>query len=336
MVRSVRCPGGEVHEERTVGHQSLLLADPADGVVGEVLGEVVALLGRRGRLDGRRPVVQRRLVLVVLAADEAVERLEAATGRGPCVERAHRRRLPHRHLVALAELGGRVAVQLQRHRQRRLRVRPHRAVARRRRRGLGDAAHPDRVVVAAGEHRLASRRTQRGRVEAVVAEAGRREPFSVRRVAGSPECRRGAEPDVVEQHDQHVRRAVWRQQRFDRRVRRVGVLRVVGRQSRRRTIRDRQHRAGMAIGTVGHEDSSGQNGFLQNLGHVDPSRHRPERANVVAADARTHRPLKRAGRLSRKAVRPSSASELAHAAVRAVSNSSSGPGSATARSKPSL
>ena len=123
-------PRREVDEERLVGHERLLLADPADRAVGEVLGEVVALLGRRGRLDRGRALVQRRVPLVVLAADEAVERLEPAAARRPRVERAHRRGLPHRHLVALAELRRRVAVELQRHRQRRLRVRPQRAVAR--------------------------------------------------------------------------------------------------------------------------------------------------------------------------------------------------------------
>ena len=46
VVRCMRRPGREVHEERLVRHQRLLLAHPADGVVGQVLGEVVALLGR--------------------------------------------------------------------------------------------------------------------------------------------------------------------------------------------------------------------------------------------------------------------------------------------------
>ena len=153
-------PGREVDEERLVRHQRLLLADPADAVVGQVLGEVIALLGRRRRLDRRRAVVQGRVPLVVLAADEPVELLEPAPAGRPRVERPHRRRLPHRHLVALAELRRRVAVQLQRHRQRRLGVRAQRAVARRRGRRLGDPAHPHRMVVAARQQRLpASART---------------------------------------------------------------------------------------------------------------------------------------------------------------------------------
>ena len=153
VVRGMGRPVGEVHEERLVGHQRLLLTHPADGPVGQVLGQVVALLGRRRRLDRGRPVVQRRVPLVVLAADEPVERLEPATTRRPGVERPHRRRLPHRHLVALAELRRRVAVQLHRHRQRRLGVRTQRVVPGRRRRRLGDAAHPDRMVVASRQQR---------------------------------------------------------------------------------------------------------------------------------------------------------------------------------------
>ena len=120
VVRGVGRARGVVDEERLVGHQRLLLLDPVDGVVGHVLGEVVALLGRPVGLDGHRVLVDRRRVLVRLAADEAVEVLEAGAGR-PRIERAHGARLPHRHLVALAELRGRVAVQLQRLGERRAR-----------------------------------------------------------------------------------------------------------------------------------------------------------------------------------------------------------------------
>ena len=49
VVRGVRGPGREVGEERLVGHQRLLLADPLDRAVGHVVGEVVALLGACGR-----------------------------------------------------------------------------------------------------------------------------------------------------------------------------------------------------------------------------------------------------------------------------------------------
>ena len=76
VVRRMGRARREVHEERPIRHQRLLLADPADGVVGQVLGQVVALLRRGRRLDRRRAAVQRRVPLVVLAADEPVEGLE--------------------------------------------------------------------------------------------------------------------------------------------------------------------------------------------------------------------------------------------------------------------
>ena len=79
VVRGVRRARRVVDEERLVGHQRLLLADPVDGVVGHVLGEVVALLGRPVGLDRHGVLVDRRRVLVRLAADEAVEVLEAAS-----------------------------------------------------------------------------------------------------------------------------------------------------------------------------------------------------------------------------------------------------------------
>ena len=242
VVRRVRRARREVGEERLVGHQRLLLADPLDRLVGHVAHEVVALLGRAVGLDRGRALVQRRVVLVRLAADEAVEVLEAAAGR-PVVERPQRARLPDRHLVALAELRGRVAVELEDLRQRRAGVRPHRVVARRGRRDLGDAAHPDRVVVAAAQQRRPRRRAQRRRVEAVELQAARREPLRVRRRARPAERARRAEPDVVDQDDQHVRRARRRPQLLDRRERRVRILGVVRHQPGARQVRDRQHLA---------------------------------------------------------------------------------------------
>ena len=122
--------GREVDEERLVAHQRLLLLDPLDGPVGHVLHEVVALFGRLGGLDRDGAVVERRVVLVGLPADEPEEVLEPAAAGGPGVERAHRAGLPHRDLVALAELGRRVAVELQRLGQRGGGVGPDRVVAR--------------------------------------------------------------------------------------------------------------------------------------------------------------------------------------------------------------
>ena len=240
VVGRVRRAGRVVDEERLVGHQRLLLADPVDRAIGHVLGEVVALLRGAVGLNRNRAVVDRRGVLVRLPADEAVEVLEAAAPGRPVLERSHRARLPHGHLVALAELGRRVAVELQRLGQRRRRVRAQGVVARRRRRDLGDPAHADRVVVAPGQQRLARRRAQRRGVEAVVAQPVRGQALEGRRLARAAEGRGGAEARVVEQDHEHVGRAGGRTQRLDRRIRGVGVLGVVGRQSDSRAVRDRQ------------------------------------------------------------------------------------------------
>jgi hypothetical protein len=123
VMRRVRGAGREIDEKRFVGRDRLLLADVADCLVGEIRHQVVALLGRALRFDRRGAVVELRVVLVVLPADESVEVLEAGAG-GPMVERADRRRFEDRHFMALAKLRSRVAVELQDLGQRRAGVRP--------------------------------------------------------------------------------------------------------------------------------------------------------------------------------------------------------------------
>ena len=60
VMRRVGGAGREVDEERLVGDQRLLLADPGDRLVGHVFHEVVALFGRLLHLDRRRAFVERR------------------------------------------------------------------------------------------------------------------------------------------------------------------------------------------------------------------------------------------------------------------------------------
>ena len=154
----VRCVGGArrvVDEEGLVGHQALLLADPLDRVIGHVLTEVVVGIVAVLRLDRHRVAIDRRRPLVGLAADEAVEMLEALPG-GPLTEGPHRTRLPHRHLVAIPELSRRVAVELQGLCQRRAAVGDHRRIAGRGGGDLGDASHPHGVMVAAGQQSRSS------------------------------------------------------------------------------------------------------------------------------------------------------------------------------------
>ncbi|MCY1516349.1 hypothetical protein D9M68_509700 [compost metagenome] len=106
VVRAVHRAGRPVHQEGLVGRDGAVAAQPAAGLVGHVLAQVVALAARR--LDERGVLDQARLVLRALAAQEAVEVVEAVAG-GPAVEGAHLRGQVGRRVVPLAERGRVVA-----------------------------------------------------------------------------------------------------------------------------------------------------------------------------------------------------------------------------------
>ena len=265
MVRRVRRAGRKVDEERLVRGETFLLSDPGNRLVGHVLDQVVALLGRFLRLDRRGPLVERRVPLVGLAADEAVEILEAATAGRPGVERSGRTRFPDRHFVALAELRGGVAIQLQRLRQRRHRVGQHRAVARRARRNLGDAAHAHGVVVAAGQQGLPRRRAERGGVEAGELQPARGQLLRGRRLTGPAKGAGRAEADVVDEDNQHVGSALGRAQSLDRRKLRRRILRVEGDQALLSGVRHRQMRT-MFLVVCTHIRSTGLTGYVCTTG----------------------------------------------------------------------
>jgi len=216
-----------VKEERLVRHQRLLLAHPFDGVIGDVLVEVVALLGCLGLFDRRRALVQVRQVPVGLGSEEAVEVLEPAPAGRPLAERPELARLPHRHLMALPDLRSRIPVQREDLRQRRRAVRAKRAVTRRRGRELSDRAHPDRVVVTAGQQTLPGRRAQRGDMKPVVCEPACCEAIRGGRRRRPAERAHRAIARVVQQNQQHIRCTCGRTQRLDRRELRIRVPRVV-------------------------------------------------------------------------------------------------------------
>jgi len=211
---------------------------------------VVALLGGPRRIDRGRAVEELRVVLVVLPTDEAVEVLEAGAS-GPVIVGSDRGRFEDWHFVAFAELRGRIAIQLEDFRKRRARVGAQRVVAWRRRGNLGDAAHADRVVIAARQHGRPRRRAERGRVEAGVLQAGCGEALGIRGPARTAKRARCTKADIVEQNDEHVGCASRRAQRADRRKLRVRIFCVIRSQSDRFTVRDRQHFTAGADG-LGH------------------------------------------------------------------------------------
>ena len=209
VVRRVRRAGAEVHEERLVGRDHLRVLDELDRLVGQVGRQVVAVLGHRRLLDEVVVVDEVRIPLVRLAAEEAVVALEAAADRPVALRRGHV------HLVggaqvplaehvrvpaALAEdLGDRRALE-----------RDVAVGVREAGRGLGDAGHAVRRVVAAGEQRRAGRRAQRGGVPVRVGQAALGEPVDVRRLdQAAPRLHRRV-ADVVEDDVEDARRAVGR------------------------------------------------------------------------------------------------------------------------------
>ena len=112
MVGAVDGAAGPVHEERPVRGHRLVLVQPADGVVGQILVQVVALVrGLRGQHERRVPD-QVRLELRRLPGKEPVEVLEPRVRR-PVLERAGRAGLDGRRVVPLAPASRGIAVILQ-------------------------------------------------------------------------------------------------------------------------------------------------------------------------------------------------------------------------------
>jgi hypothetical protein len=243
MVRGVRRARREVNKEGFVRGERLLLRHPRHGLVGHVLHEVIALFGRFLRLNRRRALIQGRVPLVRLAAEETVEIFEPAAAGRPCVERPDRARLPYRHLVAFAELRRRVAVELQRPRERRNRVGQDGIVPGRPGGDLSDAAHAGRMVIAPGQQGLAARRAKGGGVKAIVFQTACRQFLRTRRQARAPKRARRAEPRVVNQDDQDIRRALRRTQLLNGWEFAVRILRIVSHEAASLGSGDGQMRA---------------------------------------------------------------------------------------------
>ena len=250
------CPRREVGEERLVGRQRLLGANPVDRLVGHVVHEMVAVFrGARG-LDRSGVFIDAGVPLVGFAADEPVEVLHTVAGRGPGIEWPLGARLPRGNLVALAELGGREAVQLEDFGQRSAGIGSEGVVAGRGRGNLGNPAHAHGVVIAAAQESGSGGRAKRGRVESGVLQAAVRQPLGGGHVHRTAECGRCAESDIVEQDDEHIGSTSRGPERRDWREPGVGILGVVGNQPGIPLIGDRENRTGQRIGRYGHEPSS--------------------------------------------------------------------------------
>ena len=208
VVRRVDGAGHVVDEERLLRVDRGDALHVLDRIVGHRRDQVPARLAEVG-VDRRGVAEQVRLPLVGVAADEAVEVVEAHAGR-PLVERPGLARLELRRVVVLAEPGRPVAVVLEDLADRRLVPGHDAVVAGIAGRLLGDDAEAHRVMVAPGDQRRARRRAQRGRVEVGVAQAVGGDPVEVRRRDHAAEGAGDAEAGVVGHDQQHVGRALGR------------------------------------------------------------------------------------------------------------------------------
>ena len=178
--------------------------------------------------------------LVGLAADEAVELVEAGTRR-PTLDRTGDRDLPWWRLVVLAERGGAIAVHAQSLGQGRDAPGAHPGVPWKGGSQLHNRTGVVRVVVVASEQRRAGGAAQRGRVKAVVFQSVRRHLLQRGHPDRAAERAGVAEADIIDQHNHHVGRTL-RRFHFKAR-RRLGVTSIEFGDFCDHRLPDRQHRA---------------------------------------------------------------------------------------------
>ena len=204
MMRRVVGAGAEPHVPgpRRVG--GVMVTEHAERLIGEILGEVIPLFRAVRLVDELVVVDQVRIPLVGLAAEEAVEAIEALLQR-PLLARRARGDVLLRHVVILAEPERAPAVVLEDLRHRRALERDASVRAGEAVRALGDRRHAVQVMVAAGQQRGARRRAQRGRMPLRIAQAAVGQLLERRHVDAAAEGRPRGEAGVVVQHEQDVR-----------------------------------------------------------------------------------------------------------------------------------
>ena len=202
----VTCSEGQIGEEGAIGPDRLCVVDEADRAVDQVLAQVVPLFGLSGRRDRMVVVDELGMELIGLPLEEAVVAVEAALA-GPLVVGSGRGGVLHGAEVPLAECEGRVALVAEHlcHGRSAMGHRP--AHVREAAVEVRDRAHPDGVVVPAGEQRGAGRRTEGCDVEVGVPEAARGEAVDGRSGEVRPVTPEVGEAGVVEEHEDHVRGA---------------------------------------------------------------------------------------------------------------------------------
>ena len=208
MMRCVAQTGRVVGEERFFRRERVLLFNPRDGVVGEVCVQVILRVVRR-RLDGMGAVEDGRMPLVGVAADEAVEILEAQTGR-PEVERPGLAGLPIGHVMVLPEPRRVVAIAPQDFPDGAAALGHQRIVAGITRGHLGDDARAGGVMVASADERRARGRAKRRGMERIVTQTGSRQLVIGRRGNRSAERGRRTPAHIIGHDEQDIWSALGR------------------------------------------------------------------------------------------------------------------------------
>jgi hypothetical protein len=208
MAGAERKPG-QPWQIGTVGD---VITDEADGLIDQILGQMIAAGVTPWRIDMRVVGDQLRRVLVGLRIEKSVEAVEAAPER-PAVEGAGGAAFGERGHVPFADHVVAVGVSAQHFRERAGFARDLAAIAGITRVEIGETADADRMMVASGQQRGARGRTHRGGMKARIAQPLARETVDRRR----PDLRAVAaeigKTDVVEQHHQDVGRASRRPRR---------------------------------------------------------------------------------------------------------------------------
>jgi hypothetical protein len=215
MVRRVAGSGCVVKEERLLGGDRLSVFEELDGLVGEVIGEVVTLLRRTRWLDGVVVVYQVGIPLVRLRAEEPIPALEASAAR-PVAARRRQVHLIRWAQVPLADHVGVPAELSEDFREHPVLRRDGAARVREPDRGLGDAGHAVPGVIATVEQARARRRAQRCGVPLGEPHPVCRDPVDVRGLDWTPVAAHRGKADVVEHHVQNIRCPVRRPRRLER------------------------------------------------------------------------------------------------------------------------
>ena len=292
-MRGVAAARGEVGKERLARILPADRVQPLNRLVRHRVGQVVGVLlvvELRGRPDDLLVLGQARVPLPRAPTQEPVEVLEPPADR-PAIKRARRALLAVRRQVPFAERRRGVAVVAQDPRERHAVIRHERRIAGEPGRELPDRTEPDRMAIATGEQRRPRRRAERRHVEAVVPHALLRHARVVGCIDRAAEGSGISEPGIVDQHHQHVRRAVGRIDVPQRRPVRLRAL--------KRPVRHAPDRS--ACGSAVCFDQAGSSTGLRT-GCGGASRSSQARWKLPAVRRRRHHPMwaisNRLGRLA--------------------------------------